>query len=159
MAAMAARERTGGKGVVQKLAALMASDATERQIAAAIVAGELGLRDPALVGGLVALAGSGVAPLQRHAADALGRLGSTKALPALVPLLASRDEGVRRAAAGALAGFGDEALPALRARLAAATGDERRAVEEALARVGGKAGLGGPPRGPAPGNVGEARAA
>ncbi|HVZ70775.1 MAG TPA: HEAT repeat domain-containing protein, partial [Polyangia bacterium] len=87
----------GGKDVTKKLAALLASDAAERQIAAAIVVGELGLRDPALVEGLVALAGSGVAPLERHAAEALGRLGSPKALPALVPLLASRDEGVRRA--------------------------------------------------------------
>jgi HEAT repeat protein len=132
---------TDGKGMAKRLAAMLASDATERQIAAAIVVGELGLRDPALVAGLVALAGSGLPPLQRHAAEALGRLETPKALPALLPLLASRDEGVRRAAAGAVSALGDAALPALRARLGETEGDERRAVEEALARVGGKAAL------------------
>jgi HEAT repeat protein len=130
-----------GKGMAKRLAALLASDATERQIAAAIVVGELGLRDPALVSGLVAMAGSGLPPLQRHAAEALGRLAPPKALPALLPLLASRDEGVRRAAATAVSAFGDAALPALRARLGETEGDERRAVEEALARVGGKAAI------------------
>src|SRR5215468_3066855 len=105
---------TDGKGVAKKLAAMLASEATERQIAAAIVVGELGLRDPALV----SMAASGLPPLQRHAAEALGRLETPKALPHLMPLLASRDEGVRRAAAGAVSAFGDAALPALRARLA-----------------------------------------
>jgi HEAT repeat protein len=145
--------------MAKKLARLLASEATERQIAAAIVAGELGLRDPAIVQGLIALAGSGLAPLQRCAAEALGQVGSPKALPALVPLLGARDEGVRRAAAGAVSAFGDAALPALRARLAEAQGDERRAVEEALARVGGKAGLSALLAGLDAANVDEARAA
>ena len=148
-----------GKGVAKKLAAMLAGEATERQIAAAIVVGELGLRDPALVAGLVALAGSGLPPLQRHAAEALGRLETPKALPHLMPLLASRDEGVRRAAAGAVSAFGDAALPALRARLSETEGDERRAVEEALARVGGKAALSTLLAGLDAANVEEARAA
>ncbi|HVU49324.1 MAG TPA: HEAT repeat domain-containing protein, partial [Polyangia bacterium] len=148
-----------GKGTAKRLAAMLASGATERQIAAAIVVGELGLRDPALVTGLVAMAGSGLPPLQRHAAEALGRLETPKALPHLMPLLASRDEGVRRAAAGAVSAFGDAALPALRARLAETEGDERRAVEEALARVGGKAALSTLLAGLDTANVEEARAA
>jgi HEAT repeat protein len=150
---------TDGKGIAKKLAALLASDAPERQIAAAIVVGELGLRDPALVSGLVALVDGGVAVLQRHAAEALGRLESAKALPHLLPLLASRDEGVRRAAAGAVSAFGDAALPALRARLATAEGDERRAVEEAIARTGGKAAISTLLAGLDAGDVDEARAA
>jgi HEAT repeat protein len=150
---------TDGKGVAKKLAAMLASDATERQIAAAIVVGELGLRDPALVAGLVAMAGSGLAPLQRHAAEALGRLETPKALPHLLPLLAARDEGVRRAAAAAVSAFGDVALPALRTRLASTEGDERRAVEEALARVGGKAAISTLLAGLDAANVEEARAA
>ena len=104
--------------------------------------GRLGLRDPALVAGLIAMADSGLPPLQRHAAEALGRLATPKASPHLLPLLATRDEGVRRAAATAVGAFGDAALPALRARLATAQDDERRGVEEALARLGGKAALG-----------------
>jgi hypothetical protein len=128
----------GSETIARKLAALLASDAAERQIAAAIVAGELGVRDPAVVDGLLALVASGLAPLQRHAVEALARLGARKAVPRLLPLLAARDEGVRRATVEALAGFGAAALPALRARLAAAEGDERRVLEEALARLGGK---------------------
>jgi HEAT repeat protein len=159
MAASDGKGKGKGKGIAETLAALLASDATERQIAAAIVVGELGLRDPALVAGLVALAGSGIAPLQRHAAEALGRLESPKGLPALVSLLGARDEAVRRAAASAVSAFGQAALPALRARLAEATGDERRAVEEALARVGGKAGLGALLAGLEAANVEDARAA
>src|SRR5579862_6891684 len=96
-----------GKSIAKKLAALLASDAAERQIAAAIVVGELRLRDPGLVSGLVAMAGSGLPPLQRHAAEALGRLAPPGALPALLPLLASRDEGVRRTAAAAVGAYGD----------------------------------------------------
>src|SRR5258708_107408 len=102
-----------GNGIVKKLAALLASEALERQIAAAIVVGELGLRDPALVSGLFALANSGLPPLQRHAAEALGWLPTVKALPHLLPLLASRDESVRHAAAAAVSALGDAALPAL----------------------------------------------
>ncbi|HSZ81213.1 MAG TPA: HEAT repeat domain-containing protein [Polyangia bacterium] len=147
------------KSVTKKLAALLASDAAERQIAAAIVVGELGLRDPALVSGLVALLEGGMPPLQRHAAEALARLAPPKALPHLVPLLGSRDEGVRRAAAAAVGAFGDAALPALRARLAATDGDERRAVEEALARVGGTAAISTLLGGLDVGDVEEARAA
>jgi hypothetical protein len=147
------------KSLTKKLAALLASDAAERQIAAAIVVGELGLRDPALVSGLVAMLEGGLPPLQRHAADALARLATPKALPHLVPLLASRDEGVRRAAAAAVGAFGDAALPALRARLAATDGDERRAVEAALARVGGTAAISTLLGGLDPGDVEEARAA
>jgi HEAT repeat protein len=148
-----------GKGIAKKLAALLASDAAERQIAAAIVVGELGLRDPALVSGLVALLDGGMPPLQRHAAEALARLATPKALPHLVPLLGSRDEGVRRAAAAAVGAFGDAALPALRARLAATDGDERRAVEAALARVGGTAAISTLLAGLDAGDVEEARAA
>jgi HEAT repeat protein len=134
---------SGAAAWVRGLGALLRGEAVERQIAAAIVAGELGIRDPEIVNGLCALTASGVAPLQLHAAEALGRLGTKRALPALLPLLASRDEGVRRAAAAAVGEFGPAALPALEARLAAAGVDagERHALEEALARLGGKEAL------------------
>src|SRR5436190_4796351 len=101
---MAKREPAAGAaaaGIARKLAALLGSEATERQIAAAIVAGELGVRDAAVVDGLTALTKSSVGPLQRHAVEALGRLGAKRALPDVLPLLAARDEGVRRAAAAA----------------------------------------------------------
>jgi hypothetical protein len=125
------------------LVALLRGEATDRQIAAAIVAGELGVHEPAVVSALASLAESGVAPLQIHAAEALGRLAAKRALPSLMPLLAARDEGVRRAAANAVAAMGPAALPALEARLAAPglEPSERHALEEALARLGGKEAL------------------
>jgi hypothetical protein len=48
----------------------------DRQVAAAVVLGELGVRDPEVVDGLVRLLDNAV--------EALGRIGAKRALPALV---------------------------------------------------------------------------
>jgi HEAT repeat protein len=48
------------------------------------VLGELGVRDPEVVDGLVRLLDNQVVLLQRHAVEALGRIGAKRALPALV---------------------------------------------------------------------------
>ncbi|MES1208201.1 MAG: HEAT repeat domain-containing protein [Pseudomonadota bacterium] len=128
--------------VVRKIVALLASDAHERQIAAAIVLGEVGVaggRDGAVVDGLIAAIAQGLAPVQRHAVEALGRLTARKALPVILGLLGARDEGVRAAAVAATVAFRDDAVAPLKQRLAVATDAlERRGLEEALARVGGK---------------------
>jgi len=113
--------------LVGKIRALLASPAHERQIAAAIVLGEIGAsdaaaRDAAVIDALVAAATGGVAPVQRHALEALARLASGKsarrAMPKLLPCFASRDEAVRRAAIDAAIAFGDEAVTPIRERLA-----------------------------------------
>jgi hypothetical protein len=119
---------------------MLRGDAPERQIAAAIVLGELGARDAAVIDGLGALL-AGAAPLQRHALAALGRLGAKKSLPQILPLLGTRDEGVRAAAVAAVVAFGTDAVPAVRQRLDAAEADERRALEEVLGRLGGRESL------------------
>ncbi|HEY7376552.1 MAG TPA: hypothetical protein VIF57_30615 [Polyangia bacterium] len=131
--------------LVGKIRALLASPAHERQIAAAIVLGELGAHDAAVIDALGAAAAGGVAPVQRHALEALARLagGQTKAarrvMPTVIACLASREEAVRRAAIDAAIAFGDDAVGPVRARLADATDVvERRALEEVLGRVGGK---------------------
>jgi hypothetical protein len=132
-----------GTSAVDKIRALLASDAHERQIAAAIVLGEIGARDAAVIDALAAAAGGGVPPVQRHALEALARLAGGKAARKLMPrvlgCLASRDDAVRRAAIDAAIAFGDDAVGPVRQRLAEA-GDpaERRALEEVLGRVGGK---------------------
>jgi hypothetical protein len=132
---MATRAKTS---IVPALVDLLSSDAVEKQIAAAIVLGELGLRDKAAIDGLLTLVDSGLPPLQRHALDALTRLDARAALTLAVPLLGARDQGVRTAALAAVVAAGEAAVPAVRARLQEADDDERRTLEAALARLGGK---------------------
>ncbi len=123
--------------LVAKIVRLLHGDAVEKQIAAAIVLGELRVRDPEAVAGLLALLASGVPALARHALVALTATGTPKVVPHALPLLGTRDEGVRKAAADAVVGAGADALAAVRERLAAAAPHERRALEEILARLGG----------------------
>ncbi len=129
--------------MIAKILALLASQAHERQIAAAIVLGEIGAHDAAVIDALAGAAAGGVAPVQRHALEALARLATAKngrrAMPKLLPCFASREDPVRRAAIDAAIAFGDEAVKPIRQRLAA-TADiiERRALEEVLGRVGGR---------------------
>ena len=129
--------------LIGKIRALLASEAHERQIAAAIVLGEIGAHDAPVIDALAGAVTGGVAPVQRHALEALARLVSGKAarkvIPAVLGGFASRDEAVRRAAIDAAIAFGDEAVTPVRQRLATATDMvERRALEEVLGRVGGK---------------------
>jgi len=126
------------RALVGKIVRLLASDDVEKQRAAALVLGELGVKDNAAVDGLVALLGSTVASLQREAVTALGASGSRKALPAIVPLVQARDAGVRDAAVEAVTAFGEDAVPLVRARLAETPPAERRPLEELLARLGGR---------------------
>ena len=96
-----------------------------------------------MIDALAGAAAGGVAPVQRHALEALARLATAKnarrAMPKLLPCFASRDDPVRRAAIDAAIAFGDEAVTPIRQRLAATTDViERRALEEVLGRVGGK---------------------
>jgi hypothetical protein len=129
--------------LVGKIRALLASQAHERQIAAAIVLGEIGAHDAAVIDALAGAAAGGVAPVQRHALEALARVAGGKSarrvMAAVIACLASREESVRRAAVDAAIAFGDEAVGPVKQRLAVATDVvERRALEEVLGRVGGK---------------------
>lgn len=123
---------------VGKIVGLLRSDAIEKQIAAAIVLGELKAKGPGVVEGLAAVLESGVSLLQVHALDALARVGAKKALPQIFPLLTQNDDDVRRAATRAIASVGEDALPLIKTKMATATPEERRALDAALAEVGGK---------------------
>ena len=74
-----------GTSAIDKIRALLASDAHERQIAAAIVLGEIGARDAAVIDALAAAAANGVPPVQRHALEALARLAPGRAARRLMP--------------------------------------------------------------------------
>jgi HEAT repeat protein len=128
---------------LRKILALLDNPAHERQIAAAIVLGEIGAREAVVLDALTAAVARGIPPVQRHALDALGHLASgsgvRRAMPAVLAGLTARDEAVRRAAVDAAIAIGEEAVDPVRTRLAAATDPlERRALEEVLGRVGGK---------------------
>ncbi|HXU65550.1 MAG TPA: hypothetical protein VN962_27805 [Polyangia bacterium] len=128
---------------IAAIAALLESDAHERQIAAAIVLGELGAREPAVVDALAAAVMRGIPPVQRHALDALGRLASgaaaKRAIPAVMAALGAHDEAVRAAAVEAAVALGEAVTEAVRVRLGDATdAGERRALEAVLGRAGGR---------------------
>src|SRR5678816_2235195 len=99
---------------VGKIVTLLKSDAIEKQIAAAIVLGELKAKGPGVVEGLGAVLDSGVPLLQQHALDALARVGAKKALPQIFPLLGAHSDDVRRAATRAIASVGDDVVPIIK---------------------------------------------
>ena len=93
---------------VDKIVALLASDAIEKRIAAAIVLGELRAKGAPVTEALAETLDSGIALLQRHALEALARVGAKKAAPKILPLLAAREDEVRRAAVAAMVSIGDD---------------------------------------------------
>ncbi len=123
---------------VDKIIALLESPALDRKIAATIVLGELGVKGPEVVAGVSRQLGSGVAVLQRHALEALTKIGAKKALPAVFPLVASPVTEVADAARRAIASVGEDVVPLVKERLASASPEERRALDAVLAEVGGK---------------------
>ena len=124
---------------VDRIVRLLGDASVEKRIAAAIVLGELGVKKPEAVAGLVSLLGSDVPVLQRHALETLTRIGAgKKVVGKALELLASRVDDVRQAAAAALRSVGDDVVPLIRERLAKSEGHERRALDAILADVGGK---------------------
>jgi len=124
-------------GDIERIAKLLHDEAIDKQLAAAIVLGELKAKAPEVVAGLDKLLGSGVPHLQRHALDALARIGAKKSLPLVFPLLTAHAEEVRRAAAAAVASVGEDVVPMIQKRMPTASADERRALDAILAELGG----------------------
>src|SRR5258708_30558030 len=125
---------------VARIIKLFKDPSLEKRVAAAIVLGELRAKGPEVLDGLLALAMGGVPLVQRHALEALTRIGGIKkAAPKLFPLLLSSDGDVRRAAAAAIVGVGEDIVPVIRQRIADAEHDERRPLDALLAGLGGKA--------------------
>jgi hypothetical protein len=126
------------KDVVTRIARLLESEDVDRQLAAALVLGELAVKDAGVAGALIRALGSPVAALQQRAVQALAATTPRKALTAILPLVESRDAGVRAAAADAVVAYGEDAVAAVRERLAAAAPPGRRPWEELLGRLGGQ---------------------
>src|SRR6185295_18906356 len=105
------------KTPIERIAALLSDEAPEKRIAAAVVLGELGSKDPEVIAGLVGMLQTDSPPLQRTALTALARLGTPKASAATFPLLASRDREVRALAVEALVAGGDDVVQRVRDRI------------------------------------------
>jgi HEAT repeat protein len=123
---------------VDKIVDLLSSDAVEKRIAAAIVLGEIRAKGAHVAEALTRALDSDIPLLQRHALEALGRVGAKKAASKILALLAAREDDVRRAAVEAMVSLGDDVLPTLRARMVDANAEERRSIDAVLAALGGK---------------------
>jgi len=113
-------------------------DATPRKrIAAAVVLGELKVKDAAVVSRLIEMAKDELDAYAEAAIEALGQVQALKALPVLLDSL-NRSRDVQQAAKEAIANLGEAALPELKARLADATPEARAVLSQLLPAVGGK---------------------
>ncbi len=124
------------KTPVEQIATLLGSEAPEKQIAAAIVLGEIGAKTPEVIKGLVGLLETDSPPLQRPALGALVKIGSARVAPSIFPLLASKDADVRALAVDALVACGEDVVPKVKERMSVAEGAERKALDAILARFG-----------------------
>ncbi|OGQ77185.1 MAG: hypothetical protein A2289_20985 [Deltaproteobacteria bacterium RIFOXYA12_FULL_58_15] len=119
------------KDIVAKIAAMLHNDAPEKRIAAAIVLGEIGVKNAAVTKGLVTMLNSDDPPLQKRTLDALVKIGVGQSMDAVFDLLDSHDPDVREASAWALASMGSAVLPEVKRRLVDATGNIKRGVDRA----------------------------
>lgn len=122
---------------IKRIVELLEDPTPRKRIAAAVVIGELEVKDAAVVSRLVEMARDEVDAYAEAAIEALGRLRALKALPVLLDSL-DRARDVQTAARDAIANLGEAALPELKARLADATPAARAVLSALLPAVGGK---------------------
>jgi hypothetical protein len=123
---------------LDRIVKMLSAEPLEERMAAAIVLGELGVKSPPVIDGLLGLALGEVPVLQQKSLDALAKLGPKKVAPKLFPLLLAHDKQVQQAAHRAIAAIGEEIVPAIKAKMATAGAEERRALDAVLAELGGK---------------------
>lgn len=126
---------------LKRIANLLRSPDAEKQIAAAIVLAELGVKTPEVALGLGQMLRSGSAVLQRHALDAAALLSVPALLPDAIELLHVVDPDLRQRALDVVIASKRAALPALRRAHGKAEPGKRRALEEAIAQLGGEEAL------------------
>lgn len=123
--------------VLKKLASLLDEQDTRKRIAAAVVLGELKVKDAAIILRLIEMAKDPLEPFALAAIDALGEIGSIKALPVLLDSLARQDE-IQKSASKAISKLGPEALNEIRDRMSSASTEVKAALSRLLPAVGGR---------------------
>lgn len=122
---------------IKRIVALLDDPTPRKCIAAAVVLGELEVKDAAVVAHLVELARNELDAYAEAALEALGKLKALKGLPVMLDSL-NRSRDVASAARDAIAALGEAALPELKARLTDATPEARAVLSQLLPAVGGK---------------------
>jgi HEAT repeat protein len=122
---------------IKRIVELLDDKTPRKRIAAAVVLGELKVKDPAVVARLTEMAKDELDTYAEAAIEALGQVQALKALPVLLDSL-NRSRDVQAAARDAIANLGEAALPELKARLADATPEARAILSQLLPAVGGK---------------------
>ncbi len=128
------------KSVSRQLEEMLQSDDAERRKAAAIVIGELQIRDGKILKTLGKMAASGDREIQWTALRALAGIKSLVTVRSLIPLL-EEDEELRRRAEDTMAAFGSQVVaPLKRAALKdpASSVRRRRSIIGIIARAGGR---------------------
>ncbi len=123
--------------LLERIVDMLADESPRKRIAAAVVLGELKVKDAQVVSKLVEMAKDPVDAFAEAAIEALGEIGSMKALPVLLDAL-GRGKEVQALASRAIANLGPNALPEIRARLDEATPEVRAALSQLLPAVGGR---------------------
>ncbi len=122
---------------LERIAKLLDDESPRKRIAAAVVLGELKVKDAHVVSRLVQMAKDPVEAYAEAAIEALGSMRALKALPVLLDAL-GRGRELSAKARVAVAELGEEALPELRARLEHATPEVRAVLSQLLPAVGGR---------------------
>ena len=122
---------------LERIAKLLDDESPRKRIAAAVVLGELRVKDPAVVSRLVQMAKDPIEAYAEAAVEALGQIRSIKGLPVMLDALGRGRELAQRARV-AIAELGEDALPELRARLDSATPEVRAVLSQRLPAVGGR---------------------
>lgn len=122
---------------LERIARLLDDESPRKRIAAAVVLGELKVKDAAVVSRLITMAKDPVDAYAEAAVEALGSMRALKALPVLLDAL-GRGKDLAARARVAVSELGEDALPEIRARLDGATPEVRAALSQLLPAVGGR---------------------
>src|SRR5437764_12122604 len=99
---------------LKKIVELLEDESPRKRIAAAVVLGELKVKDPSVVSRLNEMAKDPVEAFAEAAVEALGQICSIKSLRALLEAL-GRGKEIGKLSAHAIAALGEEPLPESRA--------------------------------------------
>jgi HEAT repeat protein len=120
-----------------KIADLLGHENPRKRIAAAVVIGELKIKDAPVVAALISMAKDPMDAYAEAAIETLGQLKSMKALPMFLDSL-NRSKTLAAQAKAAIGELGEDALPLIRERLNVATPEARVLLSQLLPAVGGR---------------------